>query len=209
MEYVNHIQNLFYLAQDYWILTMIIGLCSTFVESFLPILPLVAIVTANAAIFGMGIGLVISWIGSGLGTTLVFMIISKFNDNKLFKRLRNEKTNRAIEWMESKGFKILFIAYACPFVPSFLVTVTSAFCKRSVRDFVPAMLAGKFIMFLVISYIAGDIRGFISSPFKIALFAGVVFIAWKIGAKVNKSLDEHHDKLENDKDKKSAKDCIQ
>ena len=41
---------------------------SVFVESFLPILPLVAIVTANAVLFGMIPGLVISWIGSSAGT---------------------------------------------------------------------------------------------------------------------------------------------
>ncbi|WP_243446420.1 TVP38/TMEM64 family protein [Romboutsia weinsteinii] len=209
MEFIEHIQNLFNLAQDYWIFTMIIGVFSTFIESFLPVLPLVGIVSINAAIFGALIGLIISWIGSGLGTAAVFLVISKFNDNKLFNKLRNEKTEKAIKWMEEKGFKLLFIAYACPFVPSFLVTITSAFCKRSFRDFVPAMLAGKFIMFLVVSYIAGDIKGFITSPFKIALFIGIAFIAWTIGAKVNKSLDEYHDNHENVKDLKNHRDCIQ
>ena len=53
---MEYIQDLFRLAQDYWILTMVVGLFSTFIESFLPILPLIAIVTVNAAIFGMGMG---------------------------------------------------------------------------------------------------------------------------------------------------------
>ena len=44
---MEHIKWLFNLAQDYWLLTMFVGLFSTFLESLLPVLPLVAIVTIN------------------------------------------------------------------------------------------------------------------------------------------------------------------
>lgn len=189
---MEYIQDLFYLAHDYWILTMIVGIFSTFIESFLPILPLVAIVTANAAIFGLAIGLLISWIGSSLGTASLFLLISKFNDNKLFKKLRNEKSDKAVRWLEKQGFKLLFIAYSCPFIPGCLVTVSSAFCKRSPKSFIAAMLAGKFVMFLVVSYVASDIKGFINNPLKISFFVGLVFMSWKIGSKISNSLEDHN-----------------
>mgnify|MGYP003376412027 FL=1 len=83
------------------------------------------------------------------------------------------------------------MAYSCPFVPSFLVTLTSAFCKREVSEFLPAMLAGKFVMFLVICYPASDLGGFLRSPMKIVLFIILVFLSWKIGSKVNKDLEQH------------------
>ncbi|MPM76174.1 hypothetical protein SDC9_123170 [bioreactor metagenome] len=54
------------------------------------------------------------------------------------------------------------------------------------------MLAGKFVMFLVVSYPASDIKGFINSPTKIGLFLLLVFLSWKIGSKVNASLQENH-----------------
>lgn len=188
---MNHIQALLDLSKYYWSLAMIVGLLSCFIESFLPILPLVAIVGANAMIFGLCGGFIISWIGSGLGTLALFLLIRKYNDNKLFKKIKNKKVEKAILWMNRQGFKLLFIEYSCPFVPSFLVTITSAFCKREVSEFLPAMLAGKFVMFLVICYPASDLGGFLRSPMKIALFIILVFLSWKIGSKVNKDLEQH------------------
>ena len=192
---MEHIQGLFNLAQDYLFLTMIVGLFSTFIESFLPILPLVAIVTINAAVFGLGMGLIISWIGSGLGTLALFFIVSKFSDNKFINKYRNEKTKKIVEKINSKGFKILFIAYACPFIPSCLVTISSALCKSEIKHFATAMLSGKFIMFIVISYIGSDIKGFITSPVKIILFILIVLFAWFIGNKINSSFDNSEEEI--------------
>lgn len=188
---MEYIQELYHFAQNYWILTMIIGLLASFIESFLPILPLMAIVGANALLLGLFGGLVLSWIGSGLGTALLFLIISRYNDNKLFNKFRNKKVDKAIKWMDKKGFKLLFFAYSCPFVPSFLVTMASAFCKIDPKCFIPAMLSGKFIMFLFISYPMSDIKGFMNSPVKILVFCLLVFLSWTIGNKVKKSLENH------------------
>lgn len=195
---MEYIQELYNLAQSYWILTVLVGLFSAFVESFLPVLPLVAIVTLNAAILGLIPGFLISWMGSTLGTTAVFLIISRFNDNKLFLKLRNEKTDKLVRWTQEKGFKLLFVSYACPFLPGCLVTVASAFCKRSLNHFIPAMLAGKFVMFLVISYIGSDIKGFITNPLKILVFTLLVALSWKIGNKVNKNIEKHEENHNNE-----------
>ena len=192
---MEYIQGLFNLAQDYWFLTMIVGLFSTFIESFLPVLPLVAIVTINAAVFGLGMGLIISWIGSGLGTIALFLIVSKFNDNKFINKYRNEKTQKIVEKVSRKGFKLLFIAYACPFMPACLVTISSALCKSEFKHFVTAMLSGKFIMFVVVSYIGSDIKGLITNPIKIIVFSVIVLLAWLIGNKVNSSLEHSEEEL--------------
>ncbi len=190
---MEHIKWLFNLAQDYWLLTMVVGLFSTFLESLLPVLPLVAIVTINAAVFGMGMGLIISWIGSGLGTVVVFLIVRKFSDSKFINKYRNEKTNKIVERLKEKGFKLLFIAYACPFIPTSLITIASALCRFDLKTFLVGMVSGKFIMFIVISYIGSDIKGFITSPVKIILLSIVVFIAWAIGNKVNRSIENNYE----------------
>ena len=44
-------------------------------------------------------------------------------------------------------------------------------------------------MFLVISYIGQDIYSFITNPVKIIGFCLIVFLAWKLGNKLNKDLD--------------------
>ncbi|MGN1033270.1 MAG: TVP38/TMEM64 family protein [Intestinibacter sp.] len=201
---MEYIQGLLNLVQDYWILSICVGFLSAFVESFIPMLPLVAIVTANAALFGMLNGFLISWIGSVAGTICLFLIVLKIGENsKLLERVKNEKVKKAILWIDQKGFKLLFIAYACPFLPACVITIASGISKRNITTFTSAVLSGKFIMFLVVSYIGQDIYGFITSPVKIIAFCLIVFIAWKLGNKLNKDLEyieeKRHTKTE-DKD---------
>lgn len=189
---MEYIEKLFYLAHDYWLLTLLIGTLSCFIESFLPMLPLIALVGANAFFFGLLGGLVISWISSGLGTTCLFLLISRFNNHKLINKFKNEKIEKGIGWIHKQGFKILFIAYSCPFIPGFLVTIACALCDRKLKDFAPAMLSGKFVMFLFVSYPSSNIQGFITNPFKVIIFIGLVFASWKIGNRVNTRLSEEN-----------------
>ena len=100
---MEYIQNLYYMVQDYWILTMLIGLMSCFVESFIPALPLIGIVTGNAMFFGFLNGMILSWIGSGLGTILLFLLTKKFKDSIHMQRFKNEKINKVINWIYKQG----------------------------------------------------------------------------------------------------------
>lgn len=196
MEFIQSIYNI---VNDYWILSIAVGLASAFVESFLPILPLVAIVTANAALFGMIPGFIISWLGSVLGTICLFWAVKKLSDGKFVKFLTNEKVEKAIDWVEEKGFKLLFLAYACPFLPACVITISQGLSKRDLADFISAVVAGKLVMFFIISYIGKDIIGFITSPIKVLTLALITFIAWKIGNKLNKDLENYeHKKINED-----------
>ena len=186
MELIQHIYNL---VNDYWLLSVIVGLISVFIESFLPILPLIAIVTANAALFGMYQGLIISWVGSSSGTICLFLLIKKINNKKFASILKNEKVEKAIYWIEEKGFKLLFFAYACPFLPACVITISQGLARRKTIDFISAVVAGKLVMFFIVSYIGNDIKGFITSPLKIVTLILVLAIAWKIGKKLNKDLE--------------------
>ena len=196
---MEFIQSMYNIVNDYWILSIAVGLASAFVESFLPILPLVAIVTANAALFGMIPGFIISWLGSVLGTICLFWAVKKLSDGKFVKFLTNEKVEKAIDWVEEKGFKLLFLAYACPFLPACVITISQGLSKRDLADFISAVVAGKLVMFFIISYIGKDIIGFITSPIKVLTLALITFIAWKIGNKLNKDLENYeHKKINED-----------
>lgn len=191
---MEYIQNIYDIVNNYWLLSIVVGLTSVFIESFLPMLPLVAIVTANAALFGMSLGLIISWIGSTSGTICLFLLVKKISNKKFIKILKNEKVEKAIGWMEEKGFKLLFLAYACPFLPACVVTISQGLTKRNTTDFISAVVAGKLVMFFIVSYIGKDIMGFITSPFKVITLVLITLLAWKIGKKLNKDLDNFEKK---------------
>ena len=191
---MEFIQNIYNIVNDYWILSIAVGITSAFVESFLPVLPLLAIVTANAALFGMTPGLVISWIGSTMGTICLFFAVKKISNKRFIKFLKNEKVEKAIDWVEEKGFKLLFLAYVCPFLPACVVTISQGLAKRDAADFISAVVAGKLVMFFIVSYIGKDIIGFITNPIKVISLIVITFIAWKIGNKLNKDLDNYEHK---------------
>ena len=189
---MGFIQKIYVLVNNYWILSVIVGMTSVFIESFLPFLPLVALVTANAALFGMIPGLVISWIGSSAGTICLFFIVKKISNKRFRKFLTNEKVEKAVDWVESKGLKLLFLAYACPFLPACVVTISQGLAKRDMAEFISAVISGKLVMFFIVSYIGKDIFGFITNPFKVSALVLITFIAWKIGNKLNKDLDQYN-----------------
>lgn len=49
-------------------------------------------------------------------------------------------------------------------------------------------------MFFIISYIGKDIVGFVTNPIKVITFLLIVFIAWKIGNRLNKDLDNFEER---------------
>ena len=137
-------------------------------------------------------GLVISWIGSSAGTICLFFIVKKISNKRFRKFLTNEKVEKAVDWVESKGLKLLFLAYACPFLPACVVTISQGLAKRDMAEFISAVISGKLVMFFIVSYIGKDIFGFITNPFKVSALVLITFIAWKIGNKLNKDLDQYN-----------------
>lgn len=84
---------------------------------------------------------------------------------------------------------MIFITYLCPFIPDFLVTITSGISKMKYTNFIPGMVLGKFIMFLVISYIGNDFKDFIKDPVKLASLIVFIIIFWILGNKINKKIN--------------------
>lgn len=187
---MEYIQNIYNLVNDYWLLSIMVGLISVFIESFVPILPLIAIVTANAALFGMFLGLIISWVGSTSGTICLFLLIKKISNHKLIGLVKNEKVEKAIDWIDERGFILLFLAYACPFLPACIITISQGLSNRNSSEFISAVVTGKLVMFFIISYIGDDLGGFIHSPFKIITLIVIGLLSWKFGKKLNEDLEK-------------------
>lgn len=182
-------EQIIYSLQEYKLLVAAVGFIIIMIETFIPVLPLVAIVGANTFVLGIGLGFSVSWIGSSIGSIVLFLICKKCSDSKFVKRLNNKKTEKFKKWVKRQGFGMMFIVYLCPFIPDFLITITAGISKMKLRDFVPGMILGKFIMFLVISYIGSDIKTFITDPLKVISLIILVLVFWILGNKVNKRIN--------------------
>lgn len=158
-------------------------------EAFLPFLPLIVIVMANAAAFGLWYGFLISWTGTVVGASIVFFIVKKLRNRQWIKNfLQKEKVKSTMSWIERHGFGPIFLLFCFPFTPSFLINVVAGLSKMKYHTFFLALVAGKMVMIFTISYIGYDIVSFIREPIKTAITLTIMFILWYIGKIVEKKL---------------------
>lgn len=194
MEIIN---NILYFTKDYWIISVLISFFAAFIESFIPAIPLLAIVATSAAINGLVIGFIATWLGSCVGTICVFALIRKILNTKFFekiqKKLESDKFYKISSILERKGFVAIFAFYAIPFLPSSLLTVTASICKLSYKIFIPPMMFGKFLMMFVVSYVGSDISGFLHSPFKIIVVTAITIVTYYIASVLKRDLEANEE----------------
>jgi uncharacterized membrane protein YdjX (TVP38/TMEM64 family) len=177
------------------------GILLPMLEAFLPFLPLVVFVMANASAFGLWLGFLFSWVGASLGALLVFLLVRRYGHGKLFGVLRrNRQVKRLTTWVDRHGFGPLFLLLCFPFTPSALVNIVAGLSKISIAQYMLAVLTGKMVMIFTISFIGYDIISLVKQPLRTAIVAGVIFILWLVGKQVeirlNKKLERDHHRFE-------------
>lgn len=161
------------------------GILVPLLEAFLPFLPLIVIIAANVNIYGIGFGILFSWIGIVCGAACIFAIFRKFG-HKLRKRLENRYSTmeKIFGWIESKGFTPLFLLSCFPFTPSVLITFVAALSKLPFRSFMIAIALGKSVMVLIIALLSFDITNLLTEPWRIIVSLIGVAVLWIGGKKL-------------------------
>ena len=92
------------LSQHYKALGPLIGILLPFIEAFLPFLPLVVFIIANAGAYGLWLGFILSWVGTVAGSYVVFLVIRKYGRNRILLFLTKKKrVQQLISWVERNG----------------------------------------------------------------------------------------------------------
>ena len=157
------------------------GLGAPFLEAIFPFLPLVLIISANAATYGFWLGTLLSWIGSLLGTILVFAAVRYVFRRPMTRWL--EKHKAAVYWLErinhmspiSLGF-----LYSLPFIPVSLITYLLALIQMPLRTFILAAGFGKLLVVVIFSVIGDQWREFIQSPLRLTLLVLLLAALWAV-----------------------------
>jgi uncharacterized membrane protein YdjX (TVP38/TMEM64 family) len=177
-------------AQHYKALGPFFGLLLPFIESFLPFLPLFAFVLANAGAYGLWYGFLLSWVGTVVGSYAVFIITRKYGRNRLLNFLtKSARIQKLIKWVERNGFGPLFLFICFPFTPSALVNLVAGLSDMKKKNYLLTLMAGKFVMIFMISFIGYDIKALISNPIRTAIVVVVIFILWIIGKQLEHRLN--------------------
>lgn len=160
----------------------IVGFLLPFIEAFLPFLPLVVFVVANASAYGLWWGFLITWVGTVAGSYCVFLLIRYFRDTKLIRKLTSrKKMQKLIQWVDRNGLSPLFVLICLPFTPSVLVNVVAGISNIKKVNYFIVLFAGKFAMILFISYIGYDLRELITNPVKLILSIVAIIALWGVG----------------------------
>lgn len=190
------LENIMELIQEYRSFGPIPGVVLPMIEAFLPFLPLVIFVMANASAFGLWLGFLYSWLGSFLGALLLFFLIRKYGQKRVFSFLsKHSKVQKLMDWVDRHGFGPLFLLLCFPFTPSVVVNVVAALSKISIYQYMLAVAIGKMVMIFTISFVGYDLQSLITQPYRTAIVFLVIFILWYVGKRIEVRLNK---RMEND-----------
>lgn len=167
------------------------GLLLPFIEAFLPFLPLIVFVLANAAAYGLLEGFLLSWIGASIGAIVVFLLLRKLGRTKLLRKVSgNKQVERITAWVEKHGFGPLFLLLCFPFSPSAIINVVAGLSKVSIQQFILAVLLGKAVMIFSISYVGSSIMEFAQNPVRTIVVGIGIVLFWLLGKTLEKKLQK-------------------
>lgn len=166
------------------------GILLPLLEAFLPFLPLVLFVMANASAFGLWLGFLYSWIGACAGALIVFLIVRKYGQRRILAFLqKHPKVRQSMNWVERHGFGPLFLLLCFPFTPSAIVNLVAGLSKVSIAQYMLAVLTGKMVMIFTISFVGYDLQALITKPIRTAIVLVVIFILWYVGKRIEVRLN--------------------
>ncbi|MBO8156221.1 MAG: TVP38/TMEM64 family protein [Bacillaceae bacterium] len=172
------------------------GLFLPMLEAFLPFLPLFVFVLANSMAYGLLKGFLISWAGTVVGALLVFTVIRRLGQTRVFQFIRsNKQVKKVMRWLERHGFGLLFLLLCFPFSPSAIINVVAALSRVSYQQFVLAVVLGKAVMIFTVSYVGHSITSFATQPVKTIVVGIGIALFWIIGKYIEKRL-QHAEKNE-------------
>lgn len=176
------IANVELLIEKYKLLGPWFGVLLTSIEAFFPFIPLFVVVVANAGAYGLFWGFILSWLATVAGSYLFFLIIRKFGNHRLFKKIKaQQQVQKLIQWVDMRGFTPLFVLLCLPFTPVVVVNSVAGLSNLKKKYYFLTLLISKPVMIFFISYLGSDLRAVLSSPMKIIVSCLILVAIWLLG----------------------------
>ena len=156
-------------------------------ESLIPALPLVAIVTLNIAAHGTIFGFIYSWVGTCLGSTIAFLFWRKIA-KKFFIKLENriQKIKKAKKWVTNFNKKALFFLCILPFTPSSFINFAFGISDFDEKRYLITIFIAKLIMIGLLASFGHGIVKSLENPVFIIFSLVLILVLWIISKIINK-----------------------
>lgn len=131
--------------RSYGMWAVVISMLIDILINVLGFLPSIFISTANGVVFGVGIGIVISWLAESIGVIISFWLMRCVLRQSAERLIAKSKyLQKMDEFSGANGFKMMLIARSMPYFPSGIITALGAVSSIRFRDYALATLIGKF-----------------------------------------------------------------
>ena len=159
-------------------------------ESLIPPLPLVAIVTLNIAGHGPFLGFLYSWLGTCLGCTFMFYFYRKvLRHLVVFFARKHDKIRKAQEWVGGIRQSTLFLLAVLPFTPSSFLNFAFGVSNYSPKQYLFTMYLAKVIMIGSLALFGQSLVNAMHNPVYIVLAVAVVAALYILSLRVSR---RHH-----------------
>jgi len=165
VQYWSDEQHLLGLLDRYRSFGPLPGVALTFMKSFVPPLPTLVIVGVNAAVYGLWLGFLYSWLGLVAGCLATFLIVRRIAGHPLLEKYaQRRKVQSGLQWVRRNAFSYVFILSIFPVGPFVVVNVAAAIARMRFRSFLLAVGAGKAVMVFAVSLVGHDVGRYYRNP---------------------------------------------
>ena len=124
---------------------MFFSFCLVLVVNAIGFPPAIIFSAANALIFGIVPGIILSWLAETVGVTLSFLLMRfLFRDAAEGVIAKHASLKKIDSFSGKNGFKVMLIARTVPYFPSGILNALGAVSQISLFDYVLSSLIGKF-----------------------------------------------------------------
>ncbi len=160
------------------------------IESFIPMLPLTAIVAWNVAAYGFYLGAMYSWIGTCIGCTVSFLFWRAVLGHRMERYAMNhEKAMKARKFVKRIKPGTLFLILMLPFTPSSFMNFAFGVSVYSKRRYLFTLYCAKVAMITMLALIGQSLVLSLDEPLFIITAVAMIGILLYLSKSVFK-LDE-------------------
>jgi uncharacterized membrane protein YdjX (TVP38/TMEM64 family) len=146
-------------------------------ESFIPALPLIVIVTFAIGAYGPFFGFFYSYIGSLGGSVLVFLLFRRII-RPHFMHLVPQRKNleKLMKWVSSQTPFMIFLLASFPFTPSSLLNTTFGLSDFDELTYIRCIALGKLIMIALLALFGSSLVNAFQNPILLILMIALFVV---------------------------------
>ena len=160
---------------------MLISFVVDVIVNSLGFLPSIFISTANGLLFGLPMGILISWLAESVGVIISFFVMRFFLRDTALLIINKSKRLHDLDTLSSKsGFQFMVAARTLPYFPSGILTALGAVSGISLRDYILATFIGKFPSTALEVVVGHDLVNYQENLNRLTLVVGLVIAVYLI-----------------------------